>query len=315
MKFSKRHLLDLSELAPREIEHILDTAVPFKDMFTRSIKKTPVLRGKTVVNLFYEPSTRTRISFEIAEKRLSADVVNFSASSSSIVKGESLLDTVRTLEAMNADIIVMRHSCAGAPYFLARRVNSAIINAGDGRHAHPTQALLDLFTIREKKGRIKGLKVVIAGDILNSRVARSNIHGLLKMGAEVRIAGPSSLLPESFKKLGVQIYHKIDEALKDADVINILRIQLERQKKKYFPSIREYNHLFGIDEKRLQEINPDIMVMHPGPMNRGVEISDTTADGPNAVINEQVTNGIAVRMAILFLIANNLDPSAPGGES
>jgi aspartate carbamoyltransferase catalytic subunit len=309
MEFKHRHLLGLEGLSADEIGLILETAVPFKEMFTRSIKKTPALRGKTVVNLFYEPSTRTRISFELAEKRLSADVINVQTSTSSVVKGESLIDTVKTLQAMKADIIVIRHSCAGVPLFLSERVQASIVNAGDGRHEHPTQGLLDLFTIKEKKGRIKGLKVVIVGDIGNSRVARSNIWGLLKLGAEVRLVGPSTLVSSLFERFGVRVYNDLAEAVRDADVINILRIQLERMKQKLFPSIREYNHLYGIDEKRLKDVNPDVMIMHPGPMNRGIEISDLVADGANAVITEQVTNGIAVRMAVLYLLAGNLAPA------
>jgi len=315
MNFTHKHLLDIESLSREDIELILDTAIPFKEMFTRSIKKAPTLRGKTVVNLFYEPSTRTRISFEIAEKRLSADVVNVQTSSSSVVKGESLIDTVKTLEAMKADIVVIRHSCAGVPLFLSKRVGASIINAGDGRHEHPTQALLDLFTIKEKKGKIEGLKVLIVGDILNSRVARSNIFGLLKLGAEVRLAGPSTLVPESFSKKGIKVFHRLEEALEDADVVNILRIQLERQKQKLFPSIREYNHLYGIDEKSLKNAKSDILVMHPGPMNRGIEISDLIADGANSVINEQVTNGIAVRMSVLYLLAANMKSESKEEEN
>lgn len=311
MEFSQKHLLDLQSLSKEEIELILETAEPFKDLFTRSIKKTPALRGKTIVNLFYEPSTRTRISFELAEKRLSADVVNVSVSTSSVVKGESLIDTVKTLEAMKADFIVIRHSCAGVPYFLSKRTKAVIVNAGDGRHSHPTQGLLDLFTIKQKKGHINGLKVVIVGDIANSRVARSNIWGLLKLGAEVRLAGPSTLISKEFEKIGAKVYYNIDEAIQDADVVNILRIQLERQKLKLFPSIREYNHFFGIDEKRLKNAKPDIMIMHPGPMNRGVEISDVIADSDKAVITEQVTNGIAIRMAVLFLLNNKFSKEKP----
>lgn len=307
--FRHRHLLGLENLSREEIELILDTAAPFKEMFTRSVKKAPALRGKTVVNLFYEPSTRTRVSFELAEKRLSADVVNIQTSSSSVVKGESLLDTVRTLQAMNADIVVIRHASAGVPRLIAERTGLSVVNAGDGRHEHPTQALLDLFTIREKKGRIAGLKVLIVGDILHSRVARSDIWGLLKCGAEVRLAGPPTLVPKTFEAFGVRVFHRLEEALEDADVVNILRLQLERQQKGLFPSIREYNHLYGIDEKSLRHAKPDILVMHPGPMNRGTEISDTVADGPASVITEQVTNGVAVRMAVLFLLAANLPPS------
>ena len=306
MEFKHKHLLDLESLSREEIEYILETAVPFKDMFTRSIKKAPTLNGKTVVNLFYEPSTRTRVSFELAEKRLSADVISIATQTSSVVKGESLIDTVKTMQAMKADIIVIRHGCAGVPLFLSQRINCAIVNAGDGRHSHPTQGLLDLYTMKEKKGHIEGLKVVLVGDILNSRVARSNIQGLVKLGAEVRVVGPTTLLSDHFKEMGCRVFYDLDLALKGADVVNILRIQLERQKKGLFPSIREYNHMFGVDEKRLRDVNPDILVMHPGPMNRGVEISDSIADGKNSVITEQVTNGIAVRMAVLFLLANNL---------
>ncbi len=300
-----RHLLDIESLTREEIELILDTAVPFKELFTKSVKKVSFLRGKTVVNIFYEPSTRTRTSFEIAEKRLSADVVNIAVSTSSVKKGESLLDTIRTLQAMKADIIVMRHSCAGAPHLLAKRLDVSVINAGDGPHAHPTQALLDMFTIREKLGRIEGITVALIGDITFSRVARSNIWGLKKLGAKVRIIGPATLIPKDIDKLGVEVFYSLEKGLKNVDVVNILRIQRERQKEMLFPTIREYNRLFGIDETTLTAKN--VLVMHPGPMNRGIEISDYIADSPQAVICEQVTNGIAVRMAVLYLIAGEGD--------
>ncbi len=300
-RLNRKDLLDLESLSAEEINLILDTAKPFKELFTKTRKKLDFLKGKTIVNIFYEPSTRTRTSFEIAEKRLGADVINVTVSSSSVVKGESLLDTIKTLTAMSADIMVMRHSCAGAPHFIANRVDISVINGGDGFHAHPTQALLDMFTIREKLGTLKGKTIALIGDIAFSRVARSNIWGLRKMGAKVRIIGPSTLIPEHFRKLDVEVFYDLNEGLKGVDVVNILRIQKERQKQMLFPTIREYNRLFGIDEKTLT--NSEVLVMHPGPMNRGIEISDGIADSPQAVILEQVTNGIAVRMAVLFLIA------------
>lgn len=302
--FPHRHLLDLESLSRTDIERILHDAAGFKDIFTRTIKKLPTLRGKTVVNLFFENSTRTRTSFELAAKRLSADVLNFTASTSSVTKGESLLDTAKTIRALGADIIVMRNSSAGTPHLLAERLpDVAIINAGDGCHAHPTQGLLDLFTIREKKGRIEGLQVVILGDILHSRVARSNIWGLTKLGAKVRVAGPPTLIPRGIASLGVEICHDLREALRDADVINILRIQRERMSQNLFPSLREYNLLYGLTLDRLKWAKPDVMVMHPGPINRGVEIDQPVADGPMSVIEEQVTNGVAVRMAVLYLLS------------
>ncbi len=304
-RLKSKHLLDIESLSKEEIELILDTAVPFKELFTKSVKKVSFLRGKTVVNIFYEPSTRTRTSFEIAGKRLSADVVNIAVSTSSVRKGESLLDTIRTLQAMKADIIIIRHSCPGAPHLLAKRLDVSVINAGDGAHAHPTQALLDMFTIREKLGKIKGINVALIGDITYSRVARSNIWGLKKLGANVRVIGPATLIPKDIEKLGVEVYHSLEEGLKGVDVVNILRIQMERQKQMLFPTIREYNRLFGIDETTLT--NKSVLVMHPGPMNRGIEISDHIADSPQAVICEQVTNGIAVRMAVLYLIAGEGD--------
>ncbi|MCB4790313.1 MAG: aspartate carbamoyltransferase catalytic subunit [Elusimicrobia bacterium] len=303
MPLKSKDLLGLEYLDKKEIELILDTARPFKDLFTRSIKKVPTLRGKTVVNLFYEPSTRTRTSFEIAAKRLSADLVNIAVSTSSVVKGESLIDTGKTFEAMKADFIVIRHSLAGAPAVLARNLNASIINAGDGFHEHPSQGLLDLFTIREKKKRIAGLKILLVGDILHSRVAKSNIWGLTKLGAEVRVVGPPTLIPYKIEELGVKVYYDIEKALEGVDVINILRIQLERQQESLFPSVHEYIELFQMNKERLKFAKPDALIMHPGPMNRGIEISSDVADSANAVINEQVTNGIAVRMAVLYLLS------------
>ena len=301
--FNRKDLLDLEHLDKKEIELILETAKPFKSMFTRSIKKVPTLRGKTVVNLFYEPSTRTRTSFEIAAKRLSADVVNVAVATSSVVKGESLIDTGKTMEAMKADFIIIRHSLAGAPAVLARNVKSRIINAGDGFHEHPTQGLLDIYTILEKKKRIAGLKVLLVGDILHSRVAKSNIWALTKLGADVRVSGPPTLIPPAIERFGVKVFYDLDEALKDVDVINILRIQLERQQDNMFPSVHEYVELYQMNNARLRLAKSDVLIMHPGPMNRGIEITSGVADGPAAVINEQVTNGIAVRMAVLYLLS------------
>ena len=309
MVFPTKDLLGLEQLDRKEIEIILDTVKPFKSLFTRSVKKVPTLRGKTVVNLFYEPSTRTRTSFEIAAKRLSADVVSIAVSTSSVVKGESLIDTGKTMEAMKADIIVIRHSLAGAPAVLARNLHSAIINAGDGFHEHPTQGLLDLFTIRDKKKRIEGLKVLLVGDILHSRVAKSNIWGLTKLGAEVGVVGPPTLIPPEIGDLGVKVYYNLDEALKNADVVNILRLQKERQQENLFPSLHEYAELYQMNGARMRMARPDVLIMHPGPMNRGVEISSEVADSPHAVINEQVTNGIAVRMAVLYLLSGRSSSS------
>lgn len=302
MKWKRKDLLGLQELEREEIELILDTAIPMKDIIKRDIKKVPALRGKSVVTLFYEPSTRTRTSFEMAGKYLSADTSNITVATSSVAKGESLIDTGKTIEAMGADVIVIRHEAAGAPHLLAKTVKSRVINAGDGMHEHPTQALLDMFTIREKKGRLSDLKVVILGDILHSRVARSNIWGLTKFGAKVRVVGPSTLLPKEIQRSGVEVYQSAEEALKDADVINVLRIQRERQKKGLFPSLREYTRLYGLDMKRLRLAKPDALVMHPGPMNRGVEIMPDVYDSLQSVVDEQVTNGVAVRMAILYLL-------------
>ena len=303
MGFKRKHLLGLEDLSKDEILTILENARGFKSIFTRSVKKVPALRGKTVINLFYEPSTRTRISFELAAKRLSADVINFSVSTSSVKKGESLLDTIRTIESLAADIIVIRHKDPGTPHILSRQVKSSIVNAGDGAHEHPTQALLDLYTILEKKGKIEGLKVVIVGDILHSRVARSNIWGLKKLGAHVNIVGPPTLIPTSFKKYGIEIHYNLEEALKDADVINILRIQFERQTSGLLPSIREYKQLYGITMERLKVAKPDVLIMHPGPTNRGIEISEEVQDSEHSAILEQVTNGVAIRMAVLYLIS------------
>ncbi len=307
--FAHRHLLDLVSLAREDIERILNDAAGFKDVFTRTVKKLPTLRGKTVVNLFFENSTRTRTSFEVAAKRLGADVINFAVATSSVTKGESLLDTARTIRALGADIIVMRHSSAGTPHLLAHHLpDLSIINAGDGCHAHPTQGLLDMFTILEKKERVAGLTVVILGDILHSRVARSNIAGLTKLGARVRLVGPPTLIPRGLATRGVEICHDLREGLRDADVINILRIQRERMAQNLFPSIREYHLLYGLTAERLHWAKPDVLVMHPGPVNRGIEIDQSVADGPHSVIDEQVTNGVAVRMAVLYLLCG-------GGET
>lgn len=303
MLFERRHLLGLEELSAEEITTILNTAVGMKNVFTRSVKKVPALRGKTVCNLFFENSTRTRTSFELAAKRLSADVINFNVATSSVAKGESLLDTARTIQAMAVDMVVIRHSCPGTPHLLSKRLNMSVINAGDGAHAHPTQGLLDLFTMREHFGKIEGLRVAIVGDIVHSRVARSNIMGLRKLGAEVTLVGPSTLVSKNFEAMGCRIEHDLERGLKDANVINLLRIQLERQQKNLFPSIREYRLLYGLQEDRLNWADPNVLVMHPGPVNRGVEISQDIADGPHSVIDRQVTNGIAVRMAVMFLLS------------
>jgi len=303
MPFNKKHILGLGELSAEEIKIILDTAESMKEISTRDVKKVPTLKGRTVVNLFFEPSTRTRSSFEIAEKRLSADVLNFSASQSSIVKGESLVDTARTFEAMGASIMVIRHGMSGAPFILAREINASVINAGDGSHEHPSQALLDIFTIREKKGRIKGLNVLIVGDILNSRVARSNIFGLRKLGAKVRIAGPATIVPEYFRDMGAEMFYSLEHALENVDVVIMLRVQSERKTLEYFPSLREYSGLYGLTREKLRLAKKDVIVMHPGPINRGVELTSEIADDPGAVILEQVANGIAVRMAMIYLVA------------
>ena len=303
MSLQISHLLGLEGVAADDINLILDTAISFKEILARKIPKVPTLRGVTVVNLFYEASTRTRISFELAEKRLSADTVNFSASGSSVAKGESLKDTVWNIEAMKIDMVVIRHQAAGAPHYLSTCCESTIINAGDGAHEHPTQALLDMYTIREKYGHIEGLKVVIVGDIKHSRVARSNIWGLLTMGAEVAVCGPPTLLPKEVEKFGVAVYDNLDQALQGADVVNILRIQKERQQAGLLPSLREYSRFYGITRDRLKNLNENFTIMHPGPMNRGVEISSEVAEGPYSVILPQVTNGVAVRMALLYLLS------------
>ncbi|MEY2557378.1 MAG: aspartate carbamoyltransferase catalytic subunit [Verrucomicrobiota bacterium] len=301
MRWQRKDLLGIRELSAEEITFVLDTADAFKEVGTREIKKVPALRGKTLVNFFVEPSTRTRTSFEIAAIRLSADVINISAMSSSLTKGETLKDTAKILEANHADIIVLRHSSSGAAQFLAERLTSSIINAGDGAHEHPTQALLDLYTIRSRKRAVAGLHVVIIGDILFSRVARSNIFGLLKLGARVTLVGPSTLVPREFEKLGVAVSYDLDEILPTADVVNLLRIQHERQRKEYFPGIGEYIRLFGLTKERAKLLKPDCLIMHPGPINRGVEIDSELADGAQSVILDQVTNGLAIRMAVLYL--------------
>ena len=300
-RWNRKDLVGLRELSADEINFILHTADAFKQVGTREIKKVPALRGKTLVNFFIEPSTRTRTSFELAAFRLSADVINISAASSSLTKGETLKDTARNLEALHADILVLRHSSAGAPHFLAERLKASVINAGDGAHEHPTQALLDLYTIRDKRDTISGLHVVIIGDVLFSRVARSNIFGLTRLGAHVTLVGPSTLVPREFEKLGVRVSHRLDDILPEADVVNLLRIQHERQRKEYFPGIGEYTRLFGLTKERAKRLKPDCLIMHPGPINRGVEIDSEVADGSQSVILDQVTNGLAVRMAVLYL--------------
>ncbi|KAF0156664.1 MAG: aspartate carbamoyltransferase catalytic subunit [Syntrophaceae bacterium] len=304
MKLEKKDILGIREMTVDEINLILETAESFLEISTRDIKKVPTLRGKSVINLFYEASTRTRTSFEIAGKRLSADTINISASTSSVVKGETLIDTARNLEAMNPDIIVIRHSAAGAPHLLASLVSQSIINAGDGAHEHPSQALLDMMTIKAKKGKIDGLKIALVGDILHSRVARSNIYGLSKMGAEVVVAGPATMIPRDIERMGVKVYTKLDDAIADADVVMMLRIQLERQKQNIFPSLREYAQHYCLNRNNIKLAKDDVIVMHPGPMNRGVEISPDIADDPNySVILDQVNNGVAVRMALLYLLS------------
>ena len=299
MALSSRHLLGLQGVPKEDIQTILDTATTFREVLERPIKRVPTLQGKTVVNLFYESSTRTRISFELAEKRLSADAINFSVAASSVSKGETLKDTIRNIEAMKVDMVVVRHSCAGTPQFLTTVCDSNIINAGDGIHEHPTQALLDMYSIREKLGKIAGLKVCIVGDIAHSRVALSNIFGLRTMGAKVTVCGPSTMIPKYIDDLGVDVIYDIDEAIKENDVLIVLRIQLERKAREYFPSIREYARYFGIDQERLDKAGKEILIMHPGPINRGVELSSEVADGLNQIILRQVTNGVAVRMAVL----------------
>jgi aspartate carbamoyltransferase catalytic subunit len=302
MPLSNRHLLGLQGVPKEDIQLILETTKTFREVLERPIKKVPTLQGKTVVNLFFENSTRTRISFELAEKRLSADAINFAASSSSVSKGETFKDTIRNIEAMKVDMVVARHSAAGTPRFLTQICDASIINAGDGIHEHPTQALLDMYSIKEKLGKIEGLKVCIVGDIAHSRVALSNIYGLITMGAKVSVCGPSTMIPRFIHDLGVDVIYDIDEAIQENDVLNVLRIQLERKAREYFPSIREYATFFGITEERLEINGKDILIMHPGPINRGVELSNAVADGLNQIILQQVTNGVAVRMAVLYLL-------------
>lgn len=302
MSLRGKDILGLQEMTPEEILLILDTAEGMKEISEREIKKVPTLRGKTIINLFHEPSTRTRTSFEIAGKRLSADVINISASGSSTVKGETILDTAHNLEAMSPDAIVVRHSASGVPYLLAQALKTPIINAGDGAHEHPTQALLDLFTIREKRGMLQGLKVTIAGDIAHSRVARSNIFGMTKLGMEVTVTGPATMMPIHIEKLGVRVITDLDEAIAEADVIMMLRLQLERQHQSLFPSLREYSRLYGLNLERLKRARQDLLILHPGPINRGIEIAPEVADGPYSLILQQVSNGVAVRMALLYLV-------------
>jgi aspartate carbamoyltransferase catalytic subunit len=305
-----KDLTGLEYLSPDQIRLILDTAEPFKEVSERPIKKVPALRGKTIVNLFFEASTRTRISFEFAEKRLSADTVNVASSGSSVSKGETLVDTARNLEAMRIDMVVIRHGSSGAAQFLGQRIRSNVINAGDGKHEHPTQGLLDMLTLRDRFGRLAGLKVAICGDVLHSRVARSNIWGLTKLGAEVAVCGPPTLLPRNVQELGVSVLPRIEDAIQWADALNILRLQLERMHSGFIPSLREYNRVFGVTRERLARAPRDLVIMHPGPMNRGVEIDSDVADGEHSVILPQVTNGVAVRMAVLYLLAGGLPESA-----
>jgi aspartate carbamoyltransferase catalytic subunit len=308
---TRKDLLGLEGMSAEEIGLILDTAVSFKEISERPVKKVPALRGKTVVNLFFEPSTRTRASFELAEKRLSADSVNISKTGSSVSKGETLRDTAENLEAMKIDVIVIRHASAGAPHFLASLLDASVVNAGDGAHEHPTQGLLDIFTLREKLEDIKGRKVTIIGDITHSRVARSNIFGLVSLGAHVTVCGPPTMMPPRINELGVEVETNLRRAVEDADAVNVLRIQLERQKVSLFPSLAEYANVYGINKERLAWLKPSCLIMHPGPMNRGVEISQDVADGERAVILEQVTNGVAVRMAVLYLLCEGAQKEKP----
>lgn len=301
--WTSKDLLGIKELSKEEIVSVLDTASGFKDVLKRDIKKVPTLRGRTVVNLFYEPSTRTRTSFELAGKRLSMDVVNFSVSTSSVLKGETLYDTAKTVQALGADTIIIRHGASGVPHTLARSIDASVINAGDGVNEHPTQALLDAFTIREKLGSLEGLDIAIVGDILHSRVAKSNLYCLQKLGAKVRFIGPPTMLPDVFEELGVTLYHNMEDGLRGVDVVMMLRIQMERQNKGFFPSVEEYFRNWGLTGERYKLAKKGAIVMHPGPMNRGVEIASTVADGPNSVILDQVTNGLATRMAVMYLLA------------
>jgi len=304
-RWTRRHLLTLEELSAEEIRYVLDTADSFKEVSTRSVKKVPALRGRVVVNTFFEDSTRTRTSFALAAQRMSADVIDFSEKNSSVNKGETLVDTARNIEAMGVDIIVLRHPAAGAAQYLARTVACSVVNAGDGAHEHPTQGLLDLYTIRERFGRVEGLKVAIVGDIANSRVARSNLWGLTKLGAEVVLVGPPTLLPRSFEQLGARVVNDLDSVIGEVDVVNMLRVQFERIKSSQFPSVREFTRLFGLTWDRFQRCKKDVFVMHPGPMNRGIEIQSDIADGPQSGILTQVTNGLAVRMAVLYLVTQS----------
>jgi aspartate carbamoyltransferase catalytic subunit len=305
MTLKSRHLLGLDGISREDIQLILDTAVSFKEVLERPIKKVPPLQGKTIVNLFFESSTRTRISFELAERRLSADVVNFAASGSSVSKGETLKDTARNIEAMKIDMVVIRHASAGAPHFLSNVVASNVINAGDGAHEHPTQALLDMYTLREKHKTLEGLRVCIVGDILHSRVARSNIFGLKTMGAQVSVCGPATMIPREITRLGVPVYHRLEDVIPKVDALNVLRIQLERQEKGLFPSLREYHRYFGVTKERVDRADRPITILHPGPINRDVEISADLADGEHSVILQQVTNGVAIRMAVLYLLGSS----------
>lgn len=306
-RFQHRHILGIEELSASDIGFILDTAESFKEISQRPIKKVPTLRGKTVIHLFFEPSTRTRLSFEIAAKRMSADTFNISASTSSAIKGETLIDTAKNLTSMNPDIIVIRHSSSGSPHLLARHIKASVINAGDGTHEHPSQSLLDMMTVREKKGKIAGLKIAIIGDISHSRVAHSNIIGFTKMGAQVQVSGPATLIPAGIKQLGATVCHRVEDAVADADVVMALRIQKERQLDPLLPSLREYATFFGINRTLLKSAKPDAIIMHPGPINRGVEMTFDVADGEQSVIMDQVTNGVAVRMALLYLIMGGED--------
>jgi len=305
MALKSRHLLGLDGVIREDIEQILDTAVSFKEVLERPIKKVPPLQGKTIVNLFFESSTRTRISFELAERRLSADVVNFAASGSSVSKGETLKDTARNIEAMKIDTVVIRHASAGAPHFLSKVVAANVVNAGDGAHEHPTQGLLDMYTLREKHKTLEGLRVCIVGDILHSRVARSNIFGLKTMGAHVSVCGPATLIPREIKRLGVPVFHNLEEVIPQVDALNVLRIQLERQEKGLFPSLREYHRYFGVTKEKVDRARRPITILHPGPINRDVEISADLADGEHSVILQQVTNGVAIRMAVLYLLGSS----------
>jgi len=312
---TRKDLLGLEDLSAEELVSILDTARTFREVLDRPIPKVPSLRGLTAANLFFEASTRTRLSFELAEKRLSADTVSFQAAGSSVSKGESLKDTARNIEAMGIHLVVIRHQASGAPHYLARNLDAGVINAGDGTHEHPTQGLLDIFTVRERRGKVAGLRVAIIGDIMHSRVARSNIWGLTKLGASVTIAGPPTMMPAEVERFGVTVARSVEEAIEGADVVNILRIQLERQRGTLYSSLREYARVYGVTSERLQRAKPDVMVMHPGPMNRGVEIAQDVADGKHSVILEQVTNGVAVRMAVLYLLAGHKAPGEPAAET